>query len=106
MYFSYHSFFNKFRGILIIMVWILILFIFPLILFSTGYESDQAKGRNQTSATFESPRLSANQSGDETNETPKNRMRRQRIELMRRQRIELMRRQRMKGTSYPSMEDR
>ena len=70
---SYHSFLNKLRGILIIMVWILILFIFPLVLFSTGYESDQAKGRNQTSATFESSRLSANQSGNEANETPKNR---------------------------------
>lgn len=72
MYVSYHSFVNQFRGILIIMVWILILFIFPLVLFSNSYESDQAKGRNETSATFESSRLSANQSGNEADETPKN----------------------------------
>lgn len=68
---SHHSF-NKLRRILITMVWILILFTFPFVLFSTCYESDQAKGRNQTSATFESSRLSADQSGNETNETPKN----------------------------------
>lgn len=64
MYVCRHSFFKKFRGILIIMIWILILSIFPLVLFSSGYESDQAKG-----ATFES---SGNQSSDEASETPVN----------------------------------
>lgn len=56
MYVPYHSFFNSLKRYLVVMIWILILFILPLIVFSSSYNStdDDNNQFNQTGSTMSS----------------------------------------------------